>query len=524
MQELVCRSVTPADLAEEILRFMGGPYSLRDYPMFRDIYNSPYQRKVMKAGRQVSKTVTMAGEICTDAATSPYTPAMYANSSAAQTTAFSVSKLDPFLFHSPVLYNVLMKSKHLINNIFNKRFANFSEIRLTYFSDSADRTRGTTAYRLYADEVQDMLYDALIDAEECLSAAPEPRFTYAGTSKLVTTTLEYMWTLSTQKEWIVRCESCGKWNRPSVDNIDLKGFVCKKCRSVLNTYGGRWHAFHDRDREPVVDGYWIPQIIMPLHANNPEKWADLLKKRENYPESKFLNEVMGLPKGEGDSPITRGLLQEACVDTLPMYERKCPENSQGAAYIVGGVDWGGGSDSSRTVLSIYAVYPESSRYVKIHGRIYDAGEPTKHVEDIARRLTLMGAIQVYCDHGGGNFANSQLAALVPNIRVVPVMYTEQSAPYRWDNQAGRFHVNRTVMIDAFLSDMKQGKVKCFRWSEFQPFAADILNVFVEVIGEEQGKGRRVWRHYPAKPDDSLHSMVFGWFGCRAITGRTDFRI
>ena len=46
----------------------------------------------------------------------------------------------------------------------------------------------------------------------------------------------------------------------------------------------------------------------------------------------------------------------------------------------------------------------------------------------------------------------------------------------------------------------------------------------EVLGEDRGITKRVWRHSPMKPDDSLHSMIFGWFACRVLSGRMDFAL
>jgi len=517
-------ALSRADIAQKILKLQGEKYSLKDYPMFVDIFNSNANRKLMRSGRQVSKTVTLSANIISDVATTPYYPVIYANSSAQQTQSFSTSKLDPFLIHSPIVYHNLMKSKHVINNVYNKRLKNFSEIQLAYFSDSADRVRGKSGNSMYLDEVQDMLYDAMVDAEECLSAAKSPKFNYAGTSKTMGSALEYFWSLSTQKEWIIKCPSCKKWNRPYKDIIGEKGIVCKSCNSLLDPFDGVWHSFCGKDADPIVDGYWIPQIILPMHCMQDEKWQRLLEKKNTYPEYKFLNEVMGLPLGEGEKTITEELVKGMCIDNLPMYEKKCPENSKNAMFIAAGIDWGGGggNGTSRTVLSVYAVYPEKKKFIKIYGKIYEAGEPSKHIEDMAFRLRRFAPSMVFGDHGGGNFAMSQLKSLMPDVQIIPVMYTDQSSPYKWDEMAGRYTVNRTVMIDSFLLDIKHGLLKTFRWSEFKPFADDMQNVFEEIIGEDRGKPRRVWRRYPTKPDDSLHSMVFGWFACRVLSGYLDF--
>lgn len=495
--------------------------------MFVDIFNTPYPRKVMRAGRQVSKTISMAADMLTTSALNPHNSTIYTNASDTQTKMFSTSKLDPLLLHSPVLHKILMSSKNVINNVYNKRFANFSEIRMTYFSESADRIRGASGDRFYADEIQDINHDAIVEAERCLDASPNPLFTYAGTSKSSITTLEYLWDLSTQKKWIIKCDSCGKWNVPSRENIDIKGLVCKKCKTLLNTFNGLWHSFASPEKEYQYDGYHIPQIIMPLHCCNPKKWAAIVDKLDNMADYLFNNEIMGEPTGEGDQLITEEFLKSICNNDLEMKEGKCPQNAQGATHILAGADWGGSGVTgvSKTVLSIYACYADINLIVKIFGKKYESGEPTRHLEDIAKHLKRFGVTTLYGDHGNGNFAMSQLGALVPEISIIPVMYTDQASPFKWDERARRFTVNRTVLIDRFILDMKHSKVKVgFNWGQFKQFAEDILNIQECYVGDERGQTRRVWRKHPTKSDDSLHSMVFGWFAAKVAFGDLEFGV
>lgn len=522
MDTVELRNIKMADVAQAVLMFQGAPYSLKDYPMFVDIFNSGKDRRLLKAGRQVSKTVTMAADIVSNAVTTPYYPMLYANASATQTTGFSTSKLDPFLLHSPLVASTLMKTKNLINNVFNKRFDNFAEVRLTYFSESADRIRGNTGYGMYMDEVQDMLYDAIIDAEECLSAAPEPKFTYAGTSKSKITPLEFFWGMSTKKEWLIQCTGCNKYNIPSLQNVGKSGLICKSCGKALDTYSGFWQAFGPEDSQ--YDGFRIPQIILPLHCCHKRKWNALLKKIDTYPDYKTKNEIMGDPIGEGDALITEPLLKAMCYEDAAMASEKSNASCGQADFMLGGIDWGGGGSTgtSRTVLSIFSADGQGMEARMVFGKIYTSGEPTKHIEDIAYWLRKFQVTATYADHGGGNFAISQLAQYMPGMQLIPVMYTDQAVPFRWDEKARRFTVNRTVMIDSFILDIKKSVVRTFRWGEFEPFAKDFLAVKEEVIGEDRGAGKRVWRRFPSSPDDSLHSMLYAWFAARVHWGQTDF--
>lgn len=515
-------SITRSEVAERILRLNGAAYTLSDYPMFVDILNSPYDKRLMRSGRQVSKTTTMGADITISAVEAPYTNCLYCNSSQSQTRSFSNTKLAPFIRQSPLIFNSFFKSKNVIDNVFEKHLSNCSTIEMSYFCDVADRVRGKSAQAMYLDEVQDMLWEAMIDAQECLSAARYPKIMYAGTSKSTITPLEELWKQSTQKEWLIRCDGCGKYNRPGRRNIGKIGLICANCGKALNTYNGFWYSFGE---SKFIDGYWIPQIIMPMHCCHEGKWVRLLEKLETYPDVKFDNEVMGLPNGEGDTPITEEMLKNICIPGLKVYDIAKPENVGGADFVVAGIDWGGGgaAGTSRTTLHIYAGRSSPPLYTCVFGRIYTEGEPLRHVDDIAKIVSRFGCRAVYADHGGGNFAMSILRdKLRGSIQLVPVMYSDASAPLKWNSPGHHYTANRTTVIDEFFSDMQRGFVKAYNWEEFLPSARDILNIRQLYVGEEAGKPKRVWRHAPNAPDDSLHSMVFGWIGCRVLSGRLDF--
>ena len=520
-------SLRPSDVAQQLLRLQGKRYSLQNYPMFVDIFNTPAFRRLMRSGRQVSKTITIGADMLTEVATTPHLPIIYANASQSQTNSFSKSKLAPLMRHSPAIYDNLLRSNKDIktDNIGHKQFTNSSEIILTYFSESADRIRGSSGSRFYLDEAQDILYDAVIDAEECLSAAENPRYTYAGTSKTVITTLEYLWTLSSQKEWIIKCDSCNLWNIPSTENIQKQGLSCKKCGALLDTYKGHWHSFSEKPaKDCFIDGFHIPQIVLPLHCCHKDKWEKVIEKLETYPSHKFNNEVMGLPSGEGDSIITEELLQSICIPNLEMENRRTAKNSNQAMHMVAGIDWGGygASGTSRTALAIYAVYPQVPEFRMVFGKVFVQGDPTKHVEEIAHYITQFGCTLTIGDHGGGHYAMSQLAPLVRQCRVVPAMYNDNPKPYKWNDQDNRYDVNRTSMIDGLLLGMQKKNVRAIRWEDFRQFKEDFLAVREEVVNESSGRPRRAWRRYPTKPDDFLHAMVFGWLACRSICGMVDF--
>ena len=136
---------------------------------------------------------------------------------------------------------------------------------------------------------------------------------------------------------------------PAHDGISeaIPGVVCAKCRKHLNPRAGRWiHSYPERRWS--FAGYHVPQIILPLHYANPEKWDLLVGKLEgrgNTTITTFLNEVCGESHDEGSRLLTETDLKGAAVLPWPNDWRQASENIGGYVRRVLAVDWGGGGGS-----------------------------------------------------------------------------------------------------------------------------------------------------------------------------------
>jgi hypothetical protein len=236
-----------------------------------------------------------------------------------------------------------------------------------YFSYAfldAERTRGIPADKNVIDEVQDMNFDFLQIIHETLSGSPWGLMQYAGTPKSLDNTMERLWTDSSQAEWVMKCRTagCGHWNVPALshDLFDMIGpwhreisqdnpaVVCAKCRKPLDPRRGRWVHSHPERRWSFA-GYHVPQIIMPMHYGDPEKWDVLVGKmqgRKNTTPTTFLNEVCGESCDAGSKLVTVTDLKAAAV--LPWQNRikdfmaKVPNLRRRYTHRVLAIDWGGG--------------------------------------------------------------------------------------------------------------------------------------------------------------------------------------
>jgi hypothetical protein len=64
--------ISRADIAQKILRLRGQPFSLKDRPHLRFIYDYADKVWVIKAGRQVEKSTTLAAIMLTESITIPH--------------------------------------------------------------------------------------------------------------------------------------------------------------------------------------------------------------------------------------------------------------------------------------------------------------------------------------------------------------------------------------------------------------------------------------------------------------------
>lgn len=277
---------------------------------------------------------------------------------------FSHNYVRPFIEESPV--RRLFTGIDTTNSVLQRTFKNGSAMYFSYAFLDAERTRGIPADRLSIDEIQDMAYDLLPILHETLSGSPWGLVQMAGTPKSFDNTMQRKWEDSSQAEWAMKCRvgGCGHLNIPSTDwdlldmigpwrrDISQKepGIVCAKCRKPIDPRGGRWlHRF--KERRWTFPGYHVPQIIMPMHYGDQEKWLKLLGKMSGKGDTTptvFFNEVCGESSDIGAKLLTKTDMMAACI--LPWENKAKQALASKVRYVrrILSVDWGGGGGVLRT--------------------------------------------------------------------------------------------------------------------------------------------------------------------------------
>jgi|694.fasta_scaffold34090_8 hypothetical protein len=355
-----------------VLNLNGKPYGLTNHYPFSPLFRCLMPKnQVWCTGRQVSKSTSLAAHGVVFANSVPFFKTLFVTPLYEQIRRFSNNYVRPFIDQSPV--KALWSGTSTENSVLQRSFKNNSMMLFSFALMDSDRVRGVSADRVCIDEVQDMDPDHIPIIQETMSYSKWGTMYYTGTPKTLDNLIYGLYKRSSQAEWFIPCLSCGKWNIPSLEydldamigeyNIHISekqpGTVCAKCRKAITPRHGRWvHRFPERRWR--FAGYHVPQMILPLHFSDAEKWATLLLKREGYgnmTQAQFYNEVMGESVDTGQKLISETELKAACL--LPWENKKeplpeCTANLEHYRHRILAIDWGGGGEEgiSFTVLAV----------------------------------------------------------------------------------------------------------------------------------------------------------------------------
>jgi hypothetical protein len=346
-----------------LLNLKGRPYTLKNHFPFEPGF-AITQPKMMtlKAGRQVSKSTYLAASGAVNCVANPFFSILFLTPLFDQIRRFSSGYVRQFIDTSPI--KGLMVDAKVDQSVLHRQFINHAAMNFSFAFLDAERTRGYSVDHLKIDEFQDFDLTFVPIIRETMSHSQYRMETFSGTPKTIDGPLEVVWQDSSMSEWFIPCREagCGEWNIPSLDYHLLKmigpmrddisakapGVICHKCRKPLNPRDGGWVPRH-REKQHTHLGLHLPQIIMPVHYEKPDRWAELLAKQngaQNTASHVFYNEILGESYDSGSKLVSLTEIKAACV--LPWRNNGREPNDQifnrlsGYLYTALGVDWGGG--------------------------------------------------------------------------------------------------------------------------------------------------------------------------------------
>ena len=499
-----------SDLVISRLQFEGKPISFARYPLSRQIIDANAEEVLLKGGRQISKSMTLSNYMLSSIMGIPFIRFLYIAPKVEQTKVFSKDKIKSRITESPE-FKKWYTDKTCMDNVFYKDYINGACVYFRAITQ-ADAIRGISVNANILDEIQDIPSEIIPIVEETMSGREyNPRW-YAGTPKSITNYIETLWQQSSQVVPVMVCPG-GHHTIPSVKHVTPDGVRCFKCNEKIDVYQTYFKRMGPKDAE--ITGFWIPQIVLPLHANNPKKWAKLWRKRLNYSDEQFLNEVMGISAGEGMYLINKGHLVKACnqPDSFDMWRDGIQSyDTHGIREFVAGIDWAATNRRSYTVMFIGGWDVHENRFKIVYGKRFTTQNMLEMMNEIAKTIEDFEVNFVAADWGSGVLHNALLESMV-SCPVFPVMYAGDRFRIFYDEKAGFYKASRNkTLIDTF-AQIRAGRLHFYSWDEFKIMAPMFLAEFQEA--DEDNKGNLIMKfdHADDQPDDALHAcsiMIALW--------------
>lgn len=529
-----------------ILRLKGAPFRLDEHFPLEPLYRRTELplKSIMKCGRQVSKSTTLAAQGIIRSATTPYLNTLYVAPLFEQIRRFSNNYVRPFIEDSPIRKQLIGEGfRAKDNSVFQRTFANGSNMFFTFAFLDAERARGIAADILNIDEVQDIDFDFLPVLASCLDASKFKMIQYSGTPKTTDNTIHNEWEQSSQAHWMMKCqEPCGHYNIASLETgldkmVTEKGFCCEKCGRLLNPRAGQYkHSY--KDRMFRFPGWHVPQPIMPMHCENPRAWFSLYEKKMRWPAYRYHNEVLGESCDVGSRLVTRTELMAAADLPWANTPEAAHPHLREYSSVMMGVDWGGGGGgtikkrrgqvivsggtTSFTVVSVVGFRPGSpAPHLLFAVRLPITMSPQEEITYILSLFRRFSCKILAHDYGGAGSLRETLmlqAGLRPD-KVMPCIYVRSvakpivSAEPPTDKSTRYYYsVDKTRSLALLCAVIKAGMGHMPKWSDINDAEPCIYEDFLALIESNienvYGTDRYLITRDPKKPDDFCHSFNF----------------
>lgn len=497
------------------LTLQGKPYELSDHFPFSPVFktNMP-STLVLKTGRQVSKSTSLAshGVILSNAI--PFFRTLYVTPLYEQIRRFSNNYVRPFIDRSPI--KSLWTGTSTENSVLQRSFKNLSMMIFSFALMDADRIRGISADKVAIDEVQDMDPDHIPIIREVMSHSSWGLMQLTGTPKSLDNPLEGLWRRSSQAEWFIPCFGCGEWNIPSMEfHIDkmigiyhddisekIPAVVCHKCQCPIFPRQGHWvHRYPGRRWK--MAGYHVPQIIMPLHYARPDKWAELLAKRQgwgNTTTAMFYNEVLGESVDAGQKLISETELRSAAL--LPWSNNPTdpsPELLRRLQYYpqrLLSVDWGGGGEDgvSFTTLALLGYTSAGQIHILWGKRLVISQEHLQEAKEVLYWLRRFRCHLVAHDYTGAGIVREtvMVQAGFDLERVMAIQYVRAAAanliryvPATPLHNRSHYRLDKTRSLLYTFQAIKLRLIQSFEYDYVNDDNPGLLHDFLALIEEKE---------------------------------------
>ena len=353
-----------------------------------------------------------------------------------------------------------------------------------------------------------------------------------GTPLTTDTTLGIQWDLSSQAEWVIKCEHCNYYNIPNPVHdleamIGKHGCICAKCGKPINPVVGNYvHAIPGR--QYTFPGYHISQTVHPLHCMNSRKWMDLLGKVNSYGQQKLYNEVFGWPYDISVMPLTRkDVLNSRNKHKHEDYTDISDEDLKPYRYISIGIDFDGGGalSMSYTNVAVCGLRKDSNVIDCIYCKRFQKGKRAKEVADYIMGIVNKVSPDVIAyDAGGAGFIYRQIMADagMEETFTMPFKYSSPSSgdvirfhKGNRDDNSYYYSIDKSRSLAVIIEAVKNTAVTnpWFDEKDPDPVPMELLSLVEQPKETASGGIIYLIGRKSSAPDDYAHALNFA---CSAI--------
>lgn len=377
-------------------------------------------------------------------------------------------------------------------------------------------------------------------------------FFSAGTPKTLDNTIQGLWSNSSQAEWCIPCLVCKKLNVPAIgydlekmigpDHPDVgprrAGVICARCSRPLDPTLGRWLHKIEAKRWKFP-GYHVPQIVLPFHYGDRERWRELLAKQRGYGNTttaKFYNEVLGESYDVGTKLVNQTDLERACQlpwSNAPHAPLEVLGRLRTYDLIILSVDWGGGGEEqvSFTTLAVMCWRADGKIDVVWGKRLLTPNDHVREAQEVMSIYQQFGCQLLSHDYTGAGALRETLLiqAGLSTERIVPISYVgaarQNVMVYR---EPTEFHPRAYYQVDKARSlvltcaCIKLGMLRFFRYDHDGADDPGLVNDFLALVENKvstrAGSDLYTVVRNPMLTDDFAQAVNIG---CCTIWYRTD---
>jgi len=500
----------------------GQPWSwsldTRDFSYMLPIYRDKSPEIIIKKSRQMAVSEYAINWLFWNLSRNPHTTGIHVFPNASQGQKFSKLRILPDNFRERIFVPESPNYRYA-DNVTHKHLVNDSHYILSFLggihSKSTD-ARSISADFLVLDETKDLPQEDIADVEECLALSKFKMKRVIGTPDFFGTEFSKRWERSDQHEWVCRCEKCGHeapLTFAFIRKSDSFYYGCPECGALIDTLDGSWQP---QNPDGATRGYHVTQLMASWISAD-----EIMKKKADYPPSKFANEVLGIEFEGAKRPISPTKLLNCCVTDVAgwrsAYER-----------ISIGVDWG--NVSHYVVLGM----SEGTYYLMDFG-IWNDPDVAAHANHLIARVRskyLDRRPPIVMDSGYGKAQNQIVFRAFPqmawacfygsNTLLKPQFETIRSvsgAPLDPSDYQYHVSIHHKSLCEEVTALLDEGKVKFWRGedaldstSALRSFIDNLSLVDVNVVETTMGTRRR-WVTTPAH---YFMALLFAYVGLQQV--------